>query len=63
MVNCPLALDFATRALASFEDQYRDETLAMNLWLQIQATNTQPGALNRVKALMEHADFSMTNPY
>jgi aminopeptidase N len=62
MVNCPLALDFATRALASFEDQYRDETLAMNLWLQIQATNTQPGALNRVKALMEHPSFSMTNP-
>jgi len=62
MVNCPLALDFATRALASFEDQYRDETLAMNLWLQIQATNTQPGALNRIKALMEHPSFSMTNP-
>ena len=62
MVNCPEALDFATRALASFEEQYCDETLAMNLWLQIQATNTQPGALGRVKGLMEHPSFAMTNP-
>jgi aminopeptidase N len=62
IVNCPSALDFSTKALASFENQYRDETLAMNLWLQIQATNNQPGALNRIKELMGHPAFSMTNP-
>ena len=34
----------------------------MNLWLQVQATNSQPGGLQRVKALLEHSSFTMSNP-
>jgi aminopeptidase N len=34
----------------------------MNMWLQIQATNSQSKGLARVKALLEHSAFTMTNP-
>lgn len=62
LVNCPAAANYAAQALASFEETYRNEALVMNLWLQIQASNSQPDGLQRVLALMEHAAFSMTNP-
>jgi len=48
--------------LALFLEEFKDEALAMNVWLQIQAANSQPNALDRVKALLEHSAFSMTNP-
>ena len=62
LVNCPEASDYATRALALFEQQFRDEALVMNLWLQIQATNSQANGLRRVVDLMDHEAFTMTNP-
>ncbi len=62
LVNCPAAAEHAARALAEFEKEYRDEGLVMNLWLQIQATNSQSGGLQRVKSLLEHAAFNMSNP-
>ena len=34
----PGAAAYAEQALQQFEQQYRDEALVMNLWLQIQAT-------------------------
>lgn len=62
LVNSPVAADYATQALKTFEQQYRDEALVMNLWLQIQAINSQSGGLSRVEALMEHSAFTMNNP-
>ncbi|MBT3619139.1 MAG: aminopeptidase N [Porticoccaceae bacterium] len=62
LVNCPAAADYATQALVAFEQEYRDEALVMNLWLQIQAINSQSGGLSRVEALMDHSAFTMTNP-
>ena len=62
LVNCPTAGDFAVQALESFEAQWRNETLVINLWLQIQATNTQLGGLARVEKLLEHEHFSIKNP-
>jgi len=62
LVNCPAAAEQSTSALAEFEAQYRDEGLVMNLWLQVQATNSQPGGLQRVKALLKHSSFTMSNP-
>lgn len=62
LVNSPAAADYATQALKTFEQQYRDEALVMNLWLQIQAINSQSGGLSRVEALMEHSAFTMNNP-
>ena len=62
LVNSPAAQEQAASALGEFEEEYRDEGLVMNLWLQIQATNSQPEGLARVKALLEHSAFTMSNP-
>ena len=62
LVNCPEASDYASQALNLFEQKFRDEALVMNLWLQIQATNTQANGLQRVIDLMDHKAFTMTNP-
>ena len=62
LVNCSEAQNYAEKALQSFEQQYSDEALVMNLWLQIQATNSQSKGLARIKALLEHSAFTMTNP-
>ncbi len=62
LVNCPAAQTFCHQALELFEHEYADETLAMNLWLQIQATSKLINGLDRVKALMAHPAFSINNP-
>ena len=62
LVNCPAAEQEAAKALQQFEEQYRDETLVMNLWLQVQATNSQAGGLQRVEALEQHPAFTLSNP-
>jgi aminopeptidase N len=62
LVNCPEAAEYTALALASFEQQFADEALVMNLWLQIQATNSQANGLQRVVELMDHKVFTMTNP-
>jgi len=62
LVNCPAAATQAAEALQQFEQLYRDEALVMNLWLQIQAANSQPGGLQRVEALEQHPAFTFSNP-
>lgn len=62
LVNCETAQNYATQALKAFEQDYCDETLAMNLWLQVQATSQLPEGLERVQALMEHSAFNINNP-
>ena len=62
LVNCPAAEQQAAKALQQFEEHYRDETLVMNLWLQVQATNSQAGGLQRVEALEQHPAFTLSNP-
>jgi aminopeptidase N len=62
LVNCETAQDYAVQALKTFEQDYADETLAMNLWLQVQAKSKLTNGLNRVKALMDHSAFNINNP-
>ena len=62
LVNCPAAARQAEAALQQFEQQYRDEALVMNLWLQVQAANSQPGGLQRVEELEAHSSFTLSNP-
>ncbi|MDB9948691.1 aminopeptidase N [Porticoccaceae bacterium] len=62
LVNCPAAVQDAETALTQFEQQYSDEALVMNLWLQVQATNSQPGGLQRVEELENHSAFTLSNP-
>ena len=49
-------------ALTEFAETWQHEALVMDKWFQLQATSHVPGALDRVKALMHHPAFSLTNP-
>jgi len=50
------------KALDGFYDKWQSESLVVNQWLSVQATCTLPGALARVKSLMEHPAFDIKNP-
>jgi aminopeptidase N len=49
-------------ALSAFHALWKDEALVLDKWLHVQATSTLPGALERVKALMQHPAFDLRNP-
>ncbi|MEO3998579.1 aminopeptidase N [Mesorhizobium sp. CAU 1732] len=51
-----------TDALAAFETQYGHDPLVMDKWYQTQATIPGADAVDRVKALMTHQGFSLSNP-
>ncbi len=50
------------RAISRTRDRWQHESLVVNQWFQVQAMCPQPGNLKRVRALMEHPDFSLRNP-
>ncbi|MGB3386923.1 MAG: aminopeptidase N [Pseudaminobacter sp.] len=52
----------AKDALAAFEARYRSDALVMDKWFQIQASAPGAGTVDRVKALMTHPAFALTNP-
>ena len=62
MVLC--ALDSPDRAekLADFHARYAGNALVIDKWFSLQAGSLHPDALAHVKALADHADFTMTNP-
>ncbi|MFN3580637.1 MAG: aminopeptidase N [Pseudomonas sp.] len=49
-------------ALEEFAERWQAFPLVMDQWFSIQAACSQPGALQRVEALMQHPAFSMRNP-
>jgi aminopeptidase N len=49
-------------AIERFGERYRDEPLVLDKWFTLQAGIQEPDALDRVKALMAHPAFSMSNP-
>ncbi|MCU7930627.1 MAG: aminopeptidase N [Candidatus Thiodiazotropha sp. (ex Codakia rugifera)] len=50
------------RALAAFEAKWQKDTLVMDKWFSVQAISRLPGALQRVRELMNHSAFSLRNP-
>ncbi|MCV6589395.1 MAG: aminopeptidase N [Marinobacterium sp.] len=48
--------------LDQFYHRWMNESLVVNQWLTVQASSPQPGALQRVLALLEHEAFDMRNP-
>jgi len=59
----------AERALAHFHEAFRDDALVVDKWFTMQALAPEPvgGAgpgrtLSRVRALLDHPDFSLRNP-
>jgi aminopeptidase N len=57
-----VAGDAGERALAGFYQRWSKEQLVLDKWFALQAQSSQANALERVRSLMEHADFSLTNP-
>ncbi|MHC4895196.1 MAG: DUF3458 domain-containing protein [Planctomycetota bacterium] len=49
-------------ALAAFYERWREEPNVLNKWFSLQSTSILPGAAARVSLLLEHPDFSWTNP-
>ncbi len=49
-------------ALQEFYDKWCDDPLVMDKWFSIQACADVPDALQRVKKLMEHTNFVISNP-
>ncbi|WP_274629655.1 aminopeptidase N [Arvimicrobium flavum] len=54
--------DLADRALAAFEIRFRDDPLVMDKWFLIQASVPGHATADRVRALMQHPAFSISNP-
>ena len=52
----------AEALLADYHDRFVDDPLVSDKWLMVQATAPVAGALDRVKALMAHPSFAITNP-
>jgi aminopeptidase N len=56
------ALPERIAALESFQARYRDDALVLDKWLALEASVPAPETLDRVKALLRHHAFSMSNP-
>ena len=49
-------------ALEAFHDRYRNDPLVLDKWLTFEAIVPAPETLDRVRALLGHPSFSMSNP-
>lgn len=49
-------------ALAAFYERWRGNPLVLDKWFAVQARSDAPDTLERVGALMKHADFDIRNP-
>ncbi|MAD58335.1 MAG: aminopeptidase N [Porticoccus sp.] len=56
------SIGLTQKYLDEFYQEYKDEPLVLNQWFQMQATCSLPGGLNRVKKLMKHPAFDLSNP-
>jgi aminopeptidase N len=54
--------DLREQALEEFAERYRDDPLVLDKWLALQAMIPEPETLERVRRLMKHPAFSLTNP-
>jgi aminopeptidase N len=53
----------ASKALLDeFYNKWSEDTLVINQWFAVQATDPKPGTLDKVLALMEHPAFDIVNP-
>ncbi len=62
MVLCGLEGPERNAALADFYQRFADNPLVIDKWFSLQAGSLHPHAIDHVKALAEHADFTLNNP-
>jgi aminopeptidase N len=56
--DCPQRAE----ALAAFYERWRDDPLVLDKWFAMQARSCLPGAIQRVRELARHPDFSRSSP-
>jgi aminopeptidase N len=56
------AQDHAREGLRRYYERWRNESLVVNQWFQMQAWCILPGGLERVRALLQHPAFDLRNP-
>ncbi|HBP23363.1 MAG TPA: aminopeptidase N [Planctomycetes bacterium] len=59
---CDRATPQREAALEEFHAKWKDDPLVLDKWFTAQAVSSDPGTVADVRALIEHADFSWTNP-
>jgi aminopeptidase N len=62
LVLCSLDCEEREAALADFYRRYQGDALVIDKWFSLQAGSLHPRALDHVKALADHADFTLANP-
>ncbi|WP_435419245.1 aminopeptidase N [Parerythrobacter aurantius] len=62
MVLCGLDGIERTNALIAFYNRYEGNELVIDKWFTLQALSLHPHALDHVKALAKHPDFTLRNP-
>jgi len=50
------------QALCQFAEQYQAYPLVLDLWLSVQASSSRYGTLEKVRELMQHPAFKLSNP-
>ena len=48
--------------LVAFDERWHQDGLVMDKWFALQATSPAPDVLNRVRALLSHRSFTLSNP-
>lgn len=51
-----------TDAMQAFHDRWKDDPLVLDKWFALQATAVLPNTLDRVRDLLDHPGFELTNP-
>ena len=62
MVLCGLETPLRAEKLADFHARHAGNALVTDKWFSLQAGSLHPNALDHVKALADHADFTLANP-
>ncbi|RJY09642.1 aminopeptidase N [Aurantiacibacter aquimixticola] len=62
MVLCGLSGIERTNALIDFYNRFQGNPLVIDKWFALQASSMHPAALEHVKALADHQDFTLKNP-
>jgi aminopeptidase N len=62
LVLCSLDDPARDAALADFYKRHHDDALVIDKWFSLQAGSLHPRAIDHVKALAQHPDFTMANP-
>jgi len=62
MVLCGLETELREEKLAHFHARYAGNALVIDKWFSLQANSLHPQALEHVKALAGHPDFTLHNP-